>query len=92
MAMLGGLGGIFCLEELERGAAGVMTGLSFPEVLVGVHERFSSSDREGATAVFYRTMPLIRYEFQNKIVLAFRKHVLEVGDLRERPHRTESRA
>ena len=36
VAILGGLGGVFLLEELMAGAAGVMTGFAYPEVLVNV--------------------------------------------------------
>ena len=36
VAILGGLGGVFLLEELMAGAAGVMTGFAYPEVLVKV--------------------------------------------------------
>lgn len=86
LAVLGGLGGVYCLEELQRGAAGIMTGFSFPEVLVDIYERFASGDSQGATAVFDRNMPLIRYEFQSKIGLAFRKHVYRTRGIIESDH------
>lgn len=86
LAVLGGLGGIYCLEELHRGAAGIMTGFSFPEVLVDIYERFASGDHAGAAAVFDKNMPLIRYEFQNKIGLAFRKHVYRSRGIIENDH------
>lgn len=86
LAVLGGLGGVYCLEELQRGAAGIMTGFAFPEVLVDIYERFANGDRDGATAVFDRYMPLIRYEFQNKIGLAFRKHVYRTQGIIESDH------
>jgi 4-hydroxy-tetrahydrodipicolinate synthase len=52
-----------------------MTGFASPEVLVGVYEAFRSGDVEGAAAIFDRYVPLIRYESQPKIGLAYRKHV-----------------
>lgn len=75
IGVFGGLGGQFFLEELERGAAGIMTGFAFPEVLIDIHRRFRAGDRDGAAEVFHRTIDLMRYEFQPGIGLAFRKHV-----------------
>lgn len=86
MAILGGLGGVYYLEELMRGAAGIMTGFAYPEVLVDIYRRFSSGDVDGATAVFDRHIPLIRYEFQNKIGLAFRKHTYRKRGIIESDH------
>jgi len=75
IGVFGGLGGAWLFEELEAGAAGVMTGLAFPEVLVEIVARFAAGDRAGAAAVFDRALPLIRYEFQPGIGVALRKHV-----------------
>jgi len=75
IGVFGGLGGMYFLEELQRGSRGIMTGFSWPEVLVGVYNTFRSGDVEGATALFDHYVPLIRYEFQPKIGLAYRKHV-----------------
>ena len=73
--IFGGLGGLFMLEELRRGAIGTMTGFGFPEILVDIHRRFTAGDIDGATDVFYRFLPLIRFENQAGINLALRKHV-----------------
>lgn len=75
IGVFGGLGGEYFLEELQRGAVGIMTGFAFPEVLVRIYRQFVSGDVGGATRTFDHYMPLIRYEFQPKIGLAFRKHV-----------------
>jgi 4-hydroxy-tetrahydrodipicolinate synthase len=75
VGIFGGLGGAWVYEELEAGAAGVMTGLAFPEVLLEIVARFAAGDRAGAAAVFDRALPLIRYEFQPGIGVALRKHV-----------------
>ncbi len=75
IGVFGGLGGLYFLEELERGANGIMTGFAFPEVLLAVYEAFRSGDTAGAAAIFDRYVPLIRYEFQPKIGLAYRKFV-----------------
>src|SRR5690606_9191611 len=53
----------------------IMTGFSFPEVLLRIYEKFREGDRDGAARTFDHYMPLIRYEFQPKIGLAFRKYV-----------------
>jgi 4-hydroxy-tetrahydrodipicolinate synthase len=73
IGVFGGLGGVYFLEELQRGSCGIMTGFAFPEVLVGVYEAFRGGDVERAAEIFYRYVPLIRYEFQPKIGLAYRK-------------------
>lgn len=75
IGVFGGLGGEYFLEELQRGALGIMTGFAFPEVLVKIYRQFRDGDEAGAAQTFDRYMPLIRYEFQPKIGLAFRKHV-----------------
>src|SRR5690606_24287810 len=75
LAVLGGLGGVYFLEELQRGAVGIMTGFAYPEVLLEIWQRFTAGDHLGAAEVFDRHCPLLRYEFQPKIGLAFRKHV-----------------
>ena len=77
MKIFGGLGGMFFLEELQRGAVGTMTGFAYPEVLVEIYNRFAAGDHAGAAVVFDRYCPLIRYEFQPKLGLALRKHVYQ---------------
>ncbi|MXX52295.1 MAG: dihydrodipicolinate synthase family protein [Chloroflexi bacterium] len=76
-AIFGGLGGMFLLEELNRGAAGTMTGFAFTEILVAVHEAFIAGEREKAAAIFDTYAPLIRYENQPGINLAIRKALLQ---------------
>ena len=76
-AIFGGLGGMFLLEELERGAAGTMTGFAFSEVLVAVYDAFRAGDLAKAEAIFDRFLPLIRYENQPMINLTIRKQLLQ---------------
>jgi 4-hydroxy-tetrahydrodipicolinate synthase len=73
--IFGGLGGMMFLEELRHGAVGTMTGFAFPEILVDIYKRFVGGDVDGATEVFYRYVPLIRFENQPRINLALRKHI-----------------
>lgn len=75
-SIFGGLGGVYFLEELERGAIGTMTGFSFPEVLVAIFTAFQN-DPPRAAVIFDHYCPLMRYEFQPGIGLALRKHVFK---------------
>jgi 4-hydroxy-tetrahydrodipicolinate synthase len=75
IVVLGGLGGMMFLEELRHGAHGTMTGFAYPEILVDIFHRYTTGDIDGATAVFYRYLPLIRFENQPRINLAIRKHI-----------------
>ena len=54
-----------------------MTGFAFPEVLLAVYDAFRAGDVGRAAALFDRYVPLIRYEFQPKIGLAYRKYVYQ---------------
>lgn len=76
LSVLGGLGGVYLLEELIAGAAGVMTGFAYPEALVQVVARFRAGAIDEAAALFYRVVPLLRFEFQEGIGMAIRKEVL----------------
>ena len=73
--VLGGLGGMMFLEELRHGAHGTMTGFGYPEILVDIYTRYAAGDIDGATGVFYKYLPLIRFENQPRINLAIRKHI-----------------
>lgn len=74
--IFGGLGGVFLLEELLAGAAGAMTGFAFPEILVRIVKRFREGRVDDAADLFYRAVPLMRFEFQEGIGMAIRKEVL----------------
>jgi 4-hydroxy-tetrahydrodipicolinate synthase len=74
--ILGGLGGVFLLEELMAGAAGAMTGFAFPAVLVQIVRLFGAGHVDEAADLFYRKVPLMRFEFQEGIGMAIRKEVL----------------
>ena len=75
--IFGGLGGMFLLEELQRGASGTMTGFAFTEILVAVYDAFNAGRIEEAEAIFDRFLPLIRYENQPQINLTIRKALLK---------------
>ncbi len=77
VAILGGLGGTFLLEELLAGAAGAMTGFAVPELLVAIVSRFRAGRVDEAAELFYRAVPLMRFEFQEGIGMAIRKAILQ---------------
>jgi 4-hydroxy-tetrahydrodipicolinate synthase len=64
VAVFGGLGGVYFFEELSRGADGAMTGFPYPEALKAMRDAFVAGRRDEARALFYRWLPLIRYETQ----------------------------
>ncbi len=74
--IFGGLGGVFLLEELLAGATGAMTGFAFPEILVRIVSLYRAGKVDEAADVFYRAVPLMRFEFQEGIGMAIRKEVL----------------
>ncbi|HMC62451.1 MAG TPA: dihydrodipicolinate synthase family protein [Candidatus Solibacter sp.] len=76
IGIFGGLGGVFLLEELMAGATGAMTGFAYPEILVEIVRRYHAGDVDGAAEVFYRAVPLMRFEFQEGLGMAIRKEVL----------------
>jgi 4-hydroxy-tetrahydrodipicolinate synthase len=53
-----------------------MTGFAFPEVLVQVVGLYRAGKVDEAADVFYRAVPLMRFEFQEGIGMAIRKEVL----------------
>ena len=77
LAIFGGLGGMYLLDELTRGSAGAMTGFAYPEVLVSICRHMAEGDRKGAEEVFYRNLPLLLFEFQEGIGVGIRKYALQ---------------
>jgi len=73
--LCGNGGGLFLPEELSRGAHGAMTGFAYPEMMVDVVLAHQRGDVERAHDLFDAYLPLARYEQQNGIGLAVRKHL-----------------
>src|SRR5947207_1444657 len=61
----------------DAGAAGVMTGYAFPELLIDVVRLSKEGRRDAAHDLFDAHLPLIRYEQQPGAGLAVRKYVLQ---------------
>lgn len=76
ISILVGNGAIHLPQELRRGADGAMTGFAYPEMLVGVCEKFFAGDVEGAEDLYDIYLPLLRHEQQHGFGLAIRKEVL----------------
>jgi 4-hydroxy-tetrahydrodipicolinate synthase len=76
LAIFGGLGGVYLLEELMAGSAGAMTGFAYPEALVQIVGLYKSGKIGDAARVFYQFVPLMRFEFQEGIGMAVRKEIL----------------
>ena len=74
--VFGGLGGLGLLDELAVGAAGAMTGFSFPEGLVACTRAWADGGFAAARESFLPYLPLIAFEQQPGIGLAIRKECL----------------
>jgi 4-hydroxy-tetrahydrodipicolinate synthase len=74
--VFGGLGGVGLLDELAAGAAGAMTGFSFPEGLLAAVRAFDAGGFAAARATYAPWLPLVNFEAQPRIGLAVRKACL----------------
>lgn len=74
LGLVGGLGGLFLIDELRAGANGVMTGFALPERLVSVVRTYPT-DPAAAERAWERLLPLMRLESFPPFGLAARKEV-----------------
>jgi len=75
--VFGGLGGIGLIDELAAGAAGAMTGFSYPEGLVAACTAWRDGGYEAARRAFLPYLPLVNFEQQAGPALAIRKRCLQ---------------
>lgn len=75
--VLGGLGGVSLLHELDAGSHGTMTGFALPEILVGVVKAHQAGNREEACRIFEEALPLMVFEAQPGAGVALRKELLK---------------
>jgi len=77
--VFGGLGGLGLLDELLAGAAGAMTGFSYPEAIANALAAWGSGEGSGdfaaARASYAPWLPLVNFEAQPQIGLAIRKRI-----------------
>ena len=76
LVVFGGLNGQFIIEEIERGARGMMPGSDMIGLFVDIWNRLESGDRTGAWQVFTRALPLIRFQLQPGMGVSAMKHNL----------------
>jgi 4-hydroxy-tetrahydrodipicolinate synthase len=74
--VFGGQGGLFLLEELLAGSAGVFSAFPWPDVLVRVVSLFREGRRDEAARVFDEAVTLMRWENQDGVGIAVRKEML----------------
>jgi 4-hydroxy-tetrahydrodipicolinate synthase len=75
VGVLGGQGGLFLIEDLLAGAAGVATAFAYPETIAQVVTLFRADRIDDATDTFHRVVPLMRFENQEGIGTAVRKEM-----------------
>ena len=76
VSILVGNNGLFYPLELARGADGAMTGVAYPEMLTDVYQAMKAGNRDVADDLFEVYLPLVRYETQAGVALAWRKEIL----------------
>jgi 4-hydroxy-tetrahydrodipicolinate synthase len=76
IAILGGLGGVSLLHELEAGADGTMTGFAVPEALVEIVQAYAAEDLTRARRAYESALPLMVFEAQPGAGAALRKEIL----------------
>lgn len=80
-AMLGGLGALNLLDELDAGAHGTMTGFAYPEVLTAVVGAYGAGDRARARTLYEAFLPWLVFESTAVVSLAIRKEFLRLRGL-----------
>ncbi|EZH64691.1 hypothetical protein DH09_19375 [Bacillaceae bacterium JMAK1] len=87
LTILGGLGGVYFYEELERGANGTMTGFAYPDVLKEVYQTYKSGEKAKAQRLFFHYLPLIRFEAQLGMGgVTIRKEIFKMRNIIESAH------
>jgi 2-keto-3-deoxy-L-arabinonate dehydratase len=76
LTVFGGLNGQFFIEEVDRGALGVMPGSDMTAMYVSVWDALRSGERTKAWEIFTRALPLIRFELQPGMGVSAMKHNL----------------
>ncbi|WP_255767744.1 dihydrodipicolinate synthase family protein [Pseudarthrobacter sulfonivorans] len=85
VSIFGGLGGQGLLDELLAGAAGAMTGFSYPEALIACVRAWQRDGYDAARDQLLPYLPLINFEQQAKVALAIRKECLRERGLIKDP-------
>jgi 4-hydroxy-tetrahydrodipicolinate synthase len=75
-AILVGANAVHLIQELRRGADGVMTGLAFPDLLVRIIDLYRAGQDQAAEDLHDAYLPVMRHESQLAFGLAVRKEML----------------
>ncbi len=76
--LLGGLGALSLLDELDAGSDGTMTGFAYPEVLTAVTDAYAAGDRARARLLYEAFLPWLVFEATASVSLAIRKEFLRL--------------
>lgn len=77
----GGLNCQFMLEEMNRGARGMMPGSDLIPEFVEIWRRHEAGDRDGAWRLFTRVLPLARFELQPAMGVSAMKNNLKAAGI-----------
>ncbi|MFC3450494.1 dihydrodipicolinate synthase family protein [Amycolatopsis speibonae] len=75
-AIVGGMGGMYLLDELRHGAAGTMTGFSYSEALRDIYGAWRDGNVDVAKSTYAKYLRLLVFEGQVGVGLAIRKELL----------------
>jgi 4-hydroxy-tetrahydrodipicolinate synthase len=84
LGIFGGAGGRYMLDELTRGAVGVMPACELTEIHVVIYNHFMNEDPDTARQIYYRLLPLLN--FQAVFRMAMTKEVLYHRGIIEHTH------
>ena len=76
LTIFAGLNGQFMIEEIRRGARGVMPGSDMIGMFVQVWNRLEANDLSGAWSIFTQALPLVRFQLQPGLGVSAMKHNL----------------
>lgn len=77
--VFGGLNGQFMIEEIHRGARGMMPGSDMIAIFVAIWNRLKDEDDARAWRIFAQALPLMRFELQPGMGVSAMKHNLKAA-------------
>ncbi len=77
LGIFGGLGGLFLYEELIRGGCGAMSGFAYQNIFVDMYNFVQEGKKEKAADIFYKYLPIIRYQFTEGLLISLRKEIMK---------------
>lgn len=81
LGIFGGLNGNFFIEELGRGAIGIMPGSDMVAMFVRVWDLYQQGRIQDARDEFSYSLPMIRYELQPGLGVSVMKHNLQTSGI-----------